>query len=174
MPVQEIKVYPNPVLKQVCKAVTNPPSIIKTIIDDLIDTLRISPGCVGIAAPQIGYLWRVIAIDAQAGKKPKNDSSYHGKLVCLNPQIETKSGSILFREGCLSIPEFTGNVIRAEKITVNYLDTNLNPQTIECHGFEAVIFQHEIDHLDGILFLDRVQSLKRDIFRRKIFLPPKK
>jgi len=173
MSIREIKVYPDPVLKKLCAPVTDPPSNLDAIIKDLKDTLENSPGCVGVAAPQISYLWRIIAVDAQAGRKPKIDSSYHEKLICINPQIEVSSGSLMFREGCLSVPNFTGNVIRSDKIAVSYLDLNLNPRTIQCHGFEAVIFQHEIDHLDGILFLDRVQSLKRDIFRRKSFLPQK-
>jgi len=78
-----------------------------------------------------------------------------------------KSGSMTMREGCMSVPDYTGNVTRAENIIVEFTDRSGQPQVIECSGFEAIAIQHEIDHLDGLLFLDRVSSLKTDLFRRK-------
>ena len=91
----------------------------------------------------------------------------HGNLVLINPEIVSKEGKITGRDGCLSVPDWTGNVTRFEKITVQALDSSGKPLRFETEGFEAVVIQHEIDHLDGLLFLDRVSSLKTDIFRRK-------
>lgn len=174
MTVQKILTYPNPILKEISQPVPgDPPETFLKILTDLDDTFKNAPGCVGIAAPQIGWLMRVIILDVQQARKVPESSSIHGKLVCINPEIIAKSGKIYFREGCLSIPDFTGNVSRAEKITVTFLDEHFRAHTCDMTGFEAVIFQHESDHLNGILFLDRVESLKRDVFRRKNYLPPK-
>ncbi len=170
MSVKKILLYPNPILKTPSEEVTVVSKTIQAMIQDMEDTFYNSPGCVGIAAPQIGFSHKIIIIDATRAKKAKKNKTPHGKLICINPEIQDQSGTIRFREGCLSIPDFTGNVIRSEKITVSFLDQNLDNHRIECEGFESVIFQHEIDHLDGILFLDRVRSLKRDIFRRKKYL----
>lgn len=170
MSVKKILIYPNPILKTPSREITDISKPVQEMIQDMEATFYSSPGCVGIAAPQIGFSHRIIIIDATRAQKAKKNKNPHGKLVCINPEIQNRSGTIRFREGCLSVPDFTGNVIRSEKITVSYLDQNLDSHCIVCEGFESVIFQHEIDHLDGILFLDRVRSLKRDIFRRKKYL----
>ena len=133
----------------------------------MTDTFSRSPGCVGIAAPQIGYLTRIIIVDVAHSKKARKNSSVHNRLYCINPKIIHQTGSIMFREGCLSIPDFTANVIRAERISVSYYDEHFVYKTIDAYGFEAVVLQHEIDHLDGKLFLDRVRSFTTDVFRRK-------
>jgi peptide deformylase len=106
----------------------------------------------------------MVVIDCSLALKP---CANHGLLALINPVISRSEGKRLGREGCLSIPDFTGNVVRAEKITVNAMTTNGAQTRVEAEGFEAVVLQHEIDHLDGILFLDRVSSLKTDVFRRK-------
>lgn len=166
---REILTYPDQRLKQVSQQVTALNDQVSALITDLDDTFTVAPGCVGISAPQIGELWRVIIVDAtrSGSKKAKKTSTLHGKLICINPTITACNGSLVFREGCLSIPDFTGNVVRSEQITVEYLDERFEPQKIDASGFESVIFQHEIDHLNGVLFLDNVRSFKRDVFRRK-------
>lgn len=117
--------------------------------------------CVGIAAPQIGEIARVAVVDVTG--HPKADTS-SGLLVLANPRVVESEGSEVAREGCLSLPEITANVRRATRIVVEHASGR-----VECHGFEARCVLHEIDHLDGILFLDRVESLTDDVFRRKTY-----
>jgi peptide deformylase len=115
--------------------------------------------CVGIAAPQIGAMARVAVVDVTG--HPKAETS-NGRLVIANPRIVEREGAEVGREGCLSLPDITANVRRATRIVVEHA-----AGTVECVGFEARCVQHELDHLDGILFLDRVVSLTDDVFRRK-------
>jgi peptide deformylase len=143
-------------------------SAIKDLIQDLLDTLYDAPGCVGIAAPQIAQMKRIIIIDASRNtKNPPN----HGRMILINPVFEEQTGELLAREGCLSIPDLTANVRRAEHIKLSALDENGQKVQVETGGFEARVILHEYDHLDGILFLDRVASLKTDVFRRKRYAP---
>jgi peptide deformylase len=120
------------------------------------------PGGVGLAAPQLGVLKRVIVIDCSLSQRPCRN---HGRICMVNPEIISASGEVLGREGCLSVPEWVATVPRAKTITVAYQNVLGENQTLEASGFEARVIQHEIDHLDGILFIDRVLSL-RDIVRR--------
>ena len=170
MAVQPILLYPDPRLKQVCTPVNILTDSVKHTIRNLADTFDVSPGCVGIAAPQTGCLLRIIIVDASNSKKTQKNTSVHNRIVCINPEITQHDGTIMFREGCLSIPDFTGNVIRHNTLTVRYLDERFTQHEIQAHGFESVVLQHEIDHLDGILFLDRVRSFTHDVFRRKKYL----
>ncbi|MCD6459320.1 peptide deformylase, partial [bacterium] len=94
-------------------------------------------------------------------------------ILFRNTPIIDRKGSIQAREGCLSVPDFTGNVIRSKSIKIRFFDEQFNRREIEACGFESIVFQHEIDHLDGLLFLDRVRSLKKDVFRRKMYQNPK-
>jgi peptide deformylase len=135
-------------------------------IDDLVDTMRVSPGGVGISAPQVGVLKRVVAIDVSASKRGAQVEN-HGLLVLVNPEILAKGGRQVVREGCMSIPDYTANIERAQWVLVDALDREGKQLILEAVGFEAVAIQHEVDHLDGILFLDRVASIKTDLFRRK-------
>jgi peptide deformylase len=128
---------------------------------DLVDTMRSFERCVGLAAPQIGELARVIAVDVQG--HPKADT-HNGLLVLVNPQIVEAEGSEVAREGCFSIPDLTANVRRATSIMVQHAGG-----AVASLGFEARCLQHELDHLDGILFLDRVESLVDDVFRRRVY-----
>lgn len=141
------------------------------LLTDLTDTLYSTPG-VGIAAPQIGTLLRAIVVDVTwlPPRKGKEPPKGHGRIALLNPTVVKSEGTITFREGCLSIPEFLADVRRSSFVRVEGLDRDGNPAAYESEGFEAVALQHEIDHLDGILFLDRVSDIKTDLFRRK--LPP--
>jgi peptide deformylase len=164
MAVREVLVYPNPILKEESKDVEHIDDKIRQVIQDLIDTMEDSGHSVGIAAPQIGELYRIIVVDASKNKKCK---IHHGRLVMINPEILKWEGVLPFREGCMSVPDYTGNVNRARKVVVQYQDENFETKVIETEEFEAVLLQHEIDHLDGVLFIDRIISKRTDLFRRK-------
>ena len=107
----------------------------------------------------------MVLVDVSGARKPVPN---HGLMVLVNPEITQWDGMAIGREGCMSVPDYTGNVIRAERITLKALDAAANPQEFECEGFEARAVQHEMDHLDGMLFLDRLVSRNRDLFRRKL------
>jgi len=164
MAVLDILTYPNPELKKVSQPIDRIDDVITKLIEDLSETLYVSPGCVGIAAPQVGALVRLIIIDGSRNKKCLKN---HGKQILINPQIVWQEGAVLGREGCLSLPDFTANVTRAHAIRVAALNEAGDPVTLETEDMEARVILHETDHLDGILFLDRVASLKTDVFRRK-------
>jgi peptide deformylase len=136
------------------------------LIADLVDTMRASPACVGLAAPQIGISQRVFALDVTAHPKT---TVCHGLVVMIDPVIVTSGGRTVGREGCMSVQDFTANVGRATSIVVQGLSAEGEEIVIATEGFEARAFQHEIDHLDGLLILDRVESLATDVFRRQTY-----
>jgi peptide deformylase len=158
--VREILLYPDPRLKQTCDPIVAFDDGLRALVADLRETLAASPG-VGLAAPQIGVMRRVVLIDVSA-KFPERRP-----LVLVNPEILELHDKKIIREGCLSIPEFTANVLRAERIRFRAFDEHGRLYEMESEALEAIAVQHENDHLDGILFLDRVASLKTDVFRRK-------
>ena len=160
--------YPDPLLKKRSSAVSDYKPETEQVVQDMIDTLHSFPGCVGLAAPQIGVSVRIVAIDCSRSARVKEP--HHGLVVMINPVITSQEGERSGREGCLSIPDYTANVTRAESIVVKGITHDRQERSITCTGFEAVVFQHEIDHLDGILFLDKVKSLKTDVFRRVKYL----
>ena len=164
MAVRPIVLYPDPILKQRCRQVDLDWPGLSEVVDDLVDTLRAGPG-VGVAAPQIGFDLRLFVVDVT----PKNPG--HGLLVLLNPQLVAGEGRVVGREGCLSIPDYTASVERFSRVVDKGLEPSGQMRLIESEGFEAICLQHELDHLDGILFLDRVACLKTDVFRRKGFKP---
>ncbi|MEJ2200653.1 MAG: peptide deformylase [Desulfuromonadaceae bacterium] len=165
MAVKEILTYPDPLLKTVCTPIANQDAETDALIQDLIDTMVASGHSVGVAAPQIGVTRRAVVVDVSANKLGRANN--HGLLVMINPEILEREGEETMREGCKSFPDYTGNVTRADSILVQFLDRNGNDRVIRATGFEAVAIQHELDHLDGMLFLDRVSNLKTDVFRRK-------
>ncbi len=165
MAVREIILYPDPILKTVCAPARFQDKGLDELVQDLIDTMVAAGHSVGVAAPQIGEARRVVVIDVSKSKLGRDNN--HGLLVMINPEILEQSGQETFREGCMSVPDYTGNVTRAENIVVQFQDRGGNERVIRATGFEAVAIQHELDHLDGFLFLDRVSSLKTDVFRRK-------
>jgi peptide deformylase len=167
VPAREVLRYPHPALKRVAAAA--PEHVVAQVAADLVDTMRAHPGCVGLAAPQIGELVRIVTVDVSA--HPRAETA-HGLLVLVNPAVTASAGAEVAREGCLSIPELTANVRRATAITVEAHSVEGELVRIETRGFEARCLLHEIDHLDGILFLDRVDSLRRDVFRRKRYATP--
>lgn len=166
MAVQTILKYPHPVLKKLARRVDAVDAEITSLVQDLIDTMRAGPGSVGVAAPQIGAALRVCVVDVSKSRHGKENN--HGLLCMINPEIIARSGSAVMREGCMSVPDYTGDVERATGITVRFLDGQTGEEReLEASGFEAVAIQHELDHLDGVLFLDRVVSISTGLFRRK-------
>ena len=165
MAVRSILLYPDPILKQVAQTVEAIDATVVAVIQDLVDTMVDSGHSVGVAAPQIGVLRRILVVDVSKSKLGKENN--HGLLEMVNPEIIENSGSKMMREGCMSVPDYTGNVTRAEHIVVEFTDRAGRLRVIEASGFEAVAIQHELDHLDGLLFIDRVSSLKTDLYRRK-------
>jgi peptide deformylase len=163
VPVREVLVYPNPALKAVASEVLDVADAAE-IVTDLLDTMRDTTYTTGVAATQLGSMQRVIAVDVTGHKKT---TVCHGEFVLINPVVESSVGSEVGREGCLSLPSLTANVRRATSIVVSGLSPEGEDVTIRTEGFEARCLLHELDHLDGILFLDRVDSLKTDVFRRK-------
>jgi peptide deformylase len=164
LPVLQI---PHPLLKARAHLVEADTPGLQNFIDHMVETKNHHPRCVGIAATQVGKPWRLIVVDVSRVDKP---GTRNGRVVLLNPWIVRREGQRLLREGCLSVPDYTGNVIRSVAVEVQGKDRAGNAVTIKSDGFEAVVFQHEIDHLDGRLFLDRVASLDTDVFRRKRYM----
>jgi peptide deformylase len=164
MTVRDIVLYPDERLKTPCEPVESFDAELRDFVEDLLDTCAVGPGAVGIAAPQIGLLKRVCIVDATRARRPVPN---HGRLVLVNPEITAWEGFAVGREGCLSVPDYTGNVIRAEKIRLKAYDLTGKPLEFDMEGYEARIAQHELDHLDGVLFLDRLVSRSADLFRRK-------
>jgi peptide deformylase len=167
MPIQPILQYPHPVLKKVCNPVGDIDNAIHTLVADLVDTMHAGPGSVGVAAPQIGVTLRVCVVDVSASRNGKENN--HGLLRMINPFITNRGGAGIMREGCMSVPDYTGDVERATEITVRFREPDGSEREISASGFEAVAIQHEMDHLDGVLFLDRIVSLKTGLFRRKMY-----
>ena len=165
MPVQPILRYPHPVLKKLCNRVEKIDLSIRVLVQDLVDTMHEGPGSVGVAASQIGVTLRVCVVDVSKNRHGKENN--HGLLCMINPEITGRSGSATMREGCMSVPDYTGDVDRATEITLQYWEPDGTIHEITASGFEAVAIQHEMDHLDGVLFLDRVTSIKTGLFRRK-------
>jgi len=153
--------YPAPVLQQLSEAVTCFDESIQQMVQDMVETMYAAPG-IGLAAPQIGILKRVIAIDLSTG-------SEEGKLlVAVNPEILTKDGEQYGEEGCLSVPDFYESVWCPQKISLRAQDVQGNYWTMEAEDLLARCLCHEMDHLRGILFIDRLSPLKRSLIKRKL------
>jgi peptide deformylase len=165
MPNRPVLLVPDARLKQPCAPVEKFDESLRALIQDLDDTVAANTGCVGVAACQIGEMFRVAIVDTSGHRKFGPESQ--GRIVLINPTIVAQSGERMGREGCLSLPDFTANVRRASEVTVRFQDESGAPVEIEARDFEAVAIQHEVDHLDGILFLDRVANLNTDVFPRK-------
>jgi peptide deformylase len=165
MAVREVLRVPNPILKQTARPLRDDEAAeAERVAADLLDTMRSFPRCVGIAAPQIAELVRLVVVDVTEHPKATTRS---GELILVNPRVVESSGAEVAREGCLSIPDLTANVRRATHISLEAHTPAGEPVALETEGFEARCLLHEIDHLDGLLFLDRVDSVATDVFRRK-------
>lgn len=149
MAVLSIRPLPDPVLRQKAKRVSNIDGSIKKLVRDMIETLHAEPGRVGLAAPQTGIPLRVIVI----GLPEEED------IVVINPQIVRRRGERWLNEGCLSVPGYFGEIKRAESVTVKGRDQNGKEVRIKADGLLAQVLEHEIDHLNGILYLDYLESM---------------
>jgi len=163
LPARDVLRYPHATLKSLAVRL-EPGAAAEELAGHLVDTMRASPACVGIAAPQIGVSARAFCLDVSRHRRAKIN---HGLVVMINPLIVARDGREVVREGCMSLPDLTANVGRALRVTVEGLTPAGESLRIDTEGFEARAFQHEIDHLDGLLFLDRVSSMLADVFPRK-------
>jgi len=157
---RKILTFPDPELKKKSAPVTIIDDTLRELARDMAETMYDAPG-VGLAAPQIGVHQRLIVIDVAGEDELSN------LIVAINPVIVQADGESYEEEGCLSVPKYAANVRRHARVVVNYL--NLRGEEVSCkaEGLLAIAFQHEIDHLDGILFVDHISPLKREIFRRR-------
>ncbi len=161
MAIREILTYPNKFLRQPTKPVTVISDAVQTLIDDMIETMYDEPG-VGLAAIQVGADQSIIVYDATPAEGERQ------ALALINPEIVDSEGHQLSEnEGCLSVPELRADVKRAARVRVKGLDRTGQPLDFEADGFLAIVLQHEIDHLNGILFIDRISALKREMYKRK-------
>ena len=161
MALLRIRKYPDPALKQSAKPVANIDADLNAFLDSMAQTMYAAPG-VGLAATQVGDSRRLIVLDT--------DHQHPGKhlVKLINPRVVEAEGSILWEEGCLSVIDFTAEVKRASRVLIRAWTLEHNEIEIEAADLQAVAFQHEIDHLDGKLFIDRVSSIKRELYRRKL------
>ena len=165
MAVRPVVHLPNPCLKRRSQPVGPVDDAARALAADLVDTMRSRPACVGLAAPQIGVALRAFVVDVTGHRKAR---TCHGEVVLFDPELVVAEEPVLAREGCLSIPDFTGEVARAARVVVRGVTPRGDVRTIEADAFEARALLHEIDHLDGLLFLDRVAS-HASVFRRRVY-----
>ncbi|MFQ5736370.1 MAG: peptide deformylase [Thermodesulfobacteriota bacterium] len=166
MPFKTVLKYPDPFLKTKAEPVEEFDAGTEQLITDMIDTMYAAKG-IGLAAVQIGVARRVIVLDVPGDDEEKRERG-DNLMALVNPEIVSSDGTMVYEEGCLSVPGFTADVTRAARVVVRALDRNGRPVEIRAEGLHAVALQHEIDHLDGILFIDRLSRLKREIIKRKI------
>ena len=159
--VREILVWPHPLLKQKAQPVAVVDDSIRALVKDLFDSMYAADG-VGLAAPQIGVLKNVIVLDTSP-REPESKP-----LAMINPEILELNGQTVYREGCLSIPGEAEDVERAETITVRYLDEQGAEVVLKADGLLAIAVQHETDHLKGVMFVDHISTLKREIVRKRM------
>jgi len=153
---------PHPVLKEVAQPVGVIDDAARALAVDLLETMRASPACVGLAANQIGSTQRAFCVDVSGHKKAV---SCHGAIVLIDPRLLVARAPVAGREGCMSVPDLTGNVARATEIVVQGMTPDGTERVIEADAFEARAILHELDHLDGLVFLDRVTSVG-EVFQR--------
>jgi peptide deformylase len=162
MALMPILTAPDPRLKKKSMPVEAVDDDVRRLMDDMLATMYAAPG-IGLAAPQVGVLKRVIVIDIE------REDVKTGPLFMANPEVvEASDEDVSYEEGCLSVPEHYSDVVRPAKVTVRYLDRDGKRQEMECEGLLATCVQHEIDHLDGILFIDHISALKRNMILRKL------
>jgi len=160
--VLDIFTYPDKVLKRKTAPVDNIDGALQAVFDNMATTMYQAPG-IGLAAPQVGISQSFVIYDIA----PKEDG--HDLHVLVNPRIVSREGEILSEnEGCLSVPDFRADVKRAERILVEGVDRDGNPVRFEADGLLAIVIQHELDHLDGTLFIDHISALKRQMYKRRV------
>ena len=166
MPVRPVLRLPAPILKERAVEIPDPTdALVRQLAVDLVDTMRASPACVGLAANQIGVGLRAFVVDVTGHRKAR---SCHGAFVLLNPVLVAAADPEPAREGCMSVPDLTGDVARATSVVVRGWTPEGDERVIEADAFEARALLHELDHLDGHVFLDRVAS-PSSVFRRRVY-----
>jgi len=165
MAVREITKFPDPVLRRKTEPVAAIDGTLERLIDDMIETMHAAPG-VGLAANQVGVPLQLAVIDLTSSEERKKGVR-QPILVIINPEILSMEGSVVEEEGCLSIPDYAETVKRAARVKVRAQDRTGKSFELEAEGLMAKALQHEIDHLNGILFVDRLSTLKKSIFKRK-------
>ena len=166
--IREVLRYPDRRLKSPAVPVGRPGPAIRRLAADMLETAASYPRTVGIAAPQVGELWRVAYVDCTGHKKVPDAQ---GPMWLIDPVVVDSTGEEIGREGCLSLPEITANVRRPTALVVDATDLDGARRRIVTAGFEARVILHEMDHLDGVLILDRVASLTLDVFPRRLAVP---
>lgn len=169
MAILEILTYPDPRLLQVSKPVTDFGPELKRLCEDMLETMYAAPG-VGLAAPQVNVHKNlvVIDIDYESSEDEPPVLSNKNPLILVNAKIVWKEGEQICKEGCLSVPGEFEEVVRAEKVRVEYQDVDGNPKVLEAEGYLAVAVQHELDHLDGRLFIDRLSLMKSKSIKKRL------
>ena len=161
MAVLPIRHYPDPVLRVNCLRVEQFDESLGRLVADMVETMHAAPG-IGLAAPQVGVEKRLAVVDLSVGEDPSQ------LLVLVNPKIENPTGSVADEEGCLSIPAFMEKVVRPESISVSAQNADGEPLEFEAEGWLARAICHEVDHLDGVLFIDRLRGLRRERGKRAL------
>lgn len=159
--VREILVWPDPRLKEKALPVKTVNDEIRHLIDDMFETMYQAEG-VGLAATQIGVKHRVVTVDTSSADRDV------APFAMINPEILESEGTVKWKEGCLSVPGEAEDVTRSARVKVRFLDRNGDPVELEATGLTAVCIQHEVDHLDGIVFVDHISSLKREMIRKRM------
>ena len=162
MALRPVLQFPDLRLKCVSAPVDELTDALRELAADMVDVMYDEPG-IGLAAPQVGEAIRMIVMDTEWTEEGNDRDA----RVIINPEILEREGSIIWTEGCLSVPDFQADVDRAERIKVRYTDLDGNDVVEDCEDLRAVCFQHEIDHLDGVLFVDRISRLKRALYVKK-------
>ena len=161
MATRRILTYPDTVLRERAEPVPNIDGKIQEFIDDMVDTMYHAPG-IGLASNQVGEPCRIIVFDTSARDEPSD------LVVVINPEIIQVDGVVASEEACLSVIDYSAEIKRAQRVTVQGLDREGNPITLKRDGLGAIVLQHEIDHLNGLLFIDHVSKLKRELYKRRL------
>lgn len=161
MAIRAIRIYPDPILRRRAKPVRELDGEVRTLVEDMVETMRAAPG-IGLAAPQVGVNLRVIVADPSAGEDP------NAVLSLINPEVLSAEGSIVAQEGCLSLPEVVEEVERAERVTVRGVFSDGRQVEVKAEGLLARILQHEVDHLEGVLLLDYLSGVKRELIVQRL------
>ncbi len=162
MALREVLQFPDKRLREVSKPIERVTDEIRALAQDMLDVMYDEPG-IGLAAPQLGVPVRLVVVDVAWTE----EDGERDPRVLVNPEIVHAEGKLTWNEGCLSVPDFQADVERAERVRLRATDLDGNPVEIEAEQLEAVCFQHELDHLDGVLFIDRISRLKRSMYVRK-------
>ena len=162
MALREVLKFPDKRLREASQPITEISDEIRTLAEDMLEVMYDEPG-IGLAAPQVDEFFRLIVVDTEWTQEDAERSP----LVLVNPVLSEHEGEVTWTEGCLSVPDFEAEVERAERVCMTALDLDGNEVSIEASGLQAVCFQHEVDHLDGVLFIDHISRLKRNLYVQK-------